>query len=78
MGMGEECTPGVGRGSDSTGLRNGQIGLRLRADVVVEGAVIVEVNALEVVPAIHTRQLQTYLRLGDYRVGLLLNFGAPR
>ena len=38
---------------------------------------LVEVKALDAVAPIHGRQLQTYLRVGDYRVGLLLNFGAP-
>lgn len=47
-----------------------------RADLVVEGSVLIEVKALEVLAPIHIQQLQTYLRLGDYRVGLLLNFGA--
>jgi GxxExxY protein len=47
-----------------------------RADIVVEGVVLVEVKALETVLPAHRRQINTYLRLGDYRVGLLLNFGA--
>jgi GxxExxY protein len=47
-----------------------------RADLVVADAVIVEVKALEALAPIHSRQLYTYLRLADCRVGLLLNFGA--
>ena len=47
-----------------------------RADAVVGGCVLVGVKALETLLPIHRRQLWTYLRLGDYRVGLLLNFGA--
>lgn len=47
-----------------------------RADVVVEGLVLVEIKAIDVVLASHRRQVNTYIRLGDYRVGLLLNFGA--
>jgi GxxExxY protein len=38
---------------------------------------VVEVKALESLAPIHGRQLHTYLRVADYRVGLLLNFGAP-
>ncbi len=45
------------------------------ADVVVDGCVIVEVKAVEVLHEIYERQLSTYLRLADCRVGLLLNFG---
>jgi GxxExxY protein len=48
-----------------------------RADLIVEGAVVVEVKALDAVPAVYTRQLRTYTRLADCRIGLLLNFGAP-
>ena len=48
-----------------------------RADLVVEGCVLIEVKAQESLAPIHSRQLQTYLRLGEYPVGLLLNFGAP-
>ena len=46
-----------------------------RADLVVDGSVLVEVKALEVVAPVHTQQVYTYLRLGNYPVGLLLNFG---
>ena len=46
-----------------------------RADLVVEEKVIVELKALEVVPAIAKSKLLTYLRLADKRLGLLLNFG---
>ena len=47
-----------------------------RADLLVERCVIVEVKSLERLAPIHTKQLLTYLRLMDLRVGLLLNFGA--
>jgi GxxExxY protein len=46
-----------------------------RADILVEGSVLIEVKALDAVAPIHEQQLYTYLRLGDYRLGLLLNFG---
>lgn len=45
-----------------------------RADIVVEDLVLVEVKAVDVLPT-HRRQVNTYIRLGDYRVGLLLNSG---
>ena len=48
-----------------------------RADLVVESRVLIEVKAQESLAPIHSRQLQTYLRLGEYPVGLLLNFGVP-
>jgi len=47
-----------------------------RADLIVEGTVIVEVKAIESLAPIRRRQLLTYLRIADCPVGLLLNFGA--
>lgn len=48
-----------------------------RADIIVENKVIVELNSVEKLSEIHKKQLLTYLRIADIRVGLLLNFGAP-
>ena len=42
----------------------------------VEHGVIVEVKSLDRLAAVHRKQLLTYLRLTELRVGLLLNFGA--
>jgi GxxExxY protein len=47
-----------------------------RADLIVDECVIVEVKSLEHVSPVHSKQLLTYLRLTNLRVGLLLNFGA--
>ena len=53
-------------------------GLRLdcgyRVDLVVAGAVVVEVKAVDRLAPVHEAQLLTYLRLGGWQVGLLLNF----
>jgi GxxExxY protein len=48
-----------------------------RADIVVDGNVLVEVKALESLAPIHSLQLHTYLCVAGCPVGLLLNFGAP-
>ncbi|HEX4933185.1 MAG TPA: GxxExxY protein, partial [Gemmatimonadaceae bacterium] len=48
-----------------------------RADLVVEGCVVVELKSVEQLAPIHPKQLLTYLRLLNLRIGLLLNFGAP-
>ena len=47
-----------------------------RADLVVEDKVIVELKSVEKVVPVHKKQLLTYLRLTDKRLGLLINFGA--
>jgi GxxExxY protein len=47
-----------------------------RLDLLVEKRVIVEVKSIERFAPVHTKQLLTYLRLTNIRVGLILNFGA--
>lgn len=53
-------------------------GIRLeggyRLDLLVAGCVVVEVKSVEALAPIHDAQLLTYLRLGGWRVGLLINF----
>jgi GxxExxY protein len=44
------------------------------ADLMVEELVIVEVNAVEAIAPVHKKQLLTYLKLADKRLGLLINF----
>ena len=46
-----------------------------RADLVVEGSLIVEIKAAERVADAHLAQLRNYLRATNLEVGLLLNFG---
>src|SRR5471030_652040 len=45
-----------------------------RADLVVEDKVIVEVKSVAEIAALHRKQLLTYLRFADKRLGLLINF----
>jgi GxxExxY protein len=46
-----------------------------RADIIVEDKVIVELKSVEQVAPVHKKQLITYLRLANKRLGLLINFG---
>ena len=45
-----------------------------RLDLVVEDQVIVEVKSVNNIAPIHEAQLLSYLRLSDYKIGLLINF----
>jgi|SRR5688572_18405821 len=47
-------------------------------DLVVENTVIVEVKSVSRLEPVFTAQVVTYLRLTNLRVGLLLNFNAPK
>jgi GxxExxY protein len=46
-----------------------------RADIIVNGCLIVEIKSLERLAPVHAKQLLTYLRLTKQPVGLLINFG---
>lgn len=48
-----------------------------RLDLVVEDKVIVELKSVTKLEAIHDAQLLTYLKLTNFRLGLLLNFNVP-
>ncbi|MDP2237911.1 MAG: GxxExxY protein [Bacteroidales bacterium] len=45
-----------------------------RIDLLVEEKVVVEIKTVEAFSDVHTAQVLTYLRLGNYKLGLLLNF----
>ncbi|HET9834254.1 MAG TPA: GxxExxY protein [Vicinamibacterales bacterium] len=45
-----------------------------RLDLLVEGAVVVEVKSIEKLERVHSAQLLSYLKFADCRVGLLFNF----
>jgi len=45
-----------------------------RLDLLVEEKVVVEIKTVEAFTDVHTAQLLTYLKLGGYKLGLLINF----
>ena len=49
-----------------------------RADLLVDDRVLVELKSVEHLAAVHRKQVLTYIRLANIRLGLLINFGAPR
>jgi GxxExxY protein len=53
-----------------------EIGFRL--DILVDDLVIVEVKSVDILIDIHHKQLLTYLKLTEKRVGLLINFNSGR
>jgi GxxExxY protein len=46
-----------------------------RADLLIEGRLIVEVKATDRLAAVHSRQVLTYLKLLNLPLGLIMNFG---
>jgi GxxExxY protein len=47
-----------------------------RMDLLVNDLVVVELKSVEFLAPVHKKQLVTYLRLANKRLGLLINFGA--
>ena len=45
-----------------------------RVDLLVENKLVVEIKSVEALNDIHLAQTLTYLKLGDYKLGLLINF----
>lgn len=45
-----------------------------RIDLLVEDKVVIEIKTVEILNDVHTAQVLTYLKLGNYKLGLLLNF----
>ncbi len=45
-----------------------------RLDILVDGAVIVEIKSVEELCPVHYKQLLTYLKLSDLKLGILINF----
>ena len=47
-----------------------------RADLLIEGKLLIELKSVERMASVHGKQVLTYLRLMDLPLGLLMNFGA--
>ena len=45
-----------------------------RMDLLVENTVVIEIKSVEAITDVHEAQLLTYLKLGNYKLGLILNF----
>lgn len=51
--------------------------LGFRADLIIENKVIIEIKSIETINPIHPKQVLTYLRLTDMKLGILINFNEP-
>ncbi len=45
-----------------------------RIDILVEGKVVIEIKSVETLNDVHLAQTLTYMKLGDYKLGGLINF----
>lgn len=54
-----------------------QLDCGYRLDLLVENRVVIDIKAIEAILPIHEAQLLTYLKLGGWNIGLLINFNVP-
>ena len=54
--------------------KNNKLDLGFRTDMIVENKVIIEIKSIEILAQVHYKQLLTYLRLTNLKLGLLINF----
>jgi len=48
-----------------------------RADIIIENKVIIEIKSIEALADIHYKQVLTYLKLTNIKLGMLINFNVP-
>ena len=49
-----------------------------RLDLLVDNRIVIEIKSIEALNDIHMAQVLTYLKLGNYKLGLLINFNVLR
>lgn len=54
--------------------KGNDLGIGFRADMIVDGIIVIELKSVEVLQPIHQAQLITYLKILNLPVGLLINF----
>lgn len=54
--------------------KNKKMNLGFRADLIIENKVIIELKSVEKIAPVHPKQLLTYLKVTELKLGLLINF----
>ena len=54
--------------------KNIELDVAFRADIIIENKVILEIKSIETIVPVHKKQVITYLKLADMKLGLLINF----
>lgn len=49
-----------------------------RVDLIIENRLVVELKSVEQVLPVHRSQLLSYIKLGNFELGLLINFNVPQ
>ena len=51
-----------------------RLDIGFRVDLIVEDKVIIEIKSIEAIASVHYKQVLTYLKIAEKRLGLLINF----
>ncbi len=54
--------------------KNQQLGLGFRSDLIIENKLVVEIKSIDAIAPVHYKQVLTYLKLTNLKLGLLINF----
>jgi len=54
--------------------KNNKMPIGFRADLIVNEKVLIELKSVEIIAPVHKKQVLTYLKLTDIKLGLLINF----
>ena len=54
--------------------KNNTLDVGFRTDMIIENKLIIEIKSVEIIAPVHFKQLLTYLRLTNLKLGLLINF----
>ena len=57
-----------------TSLREIKMEAGFRADIIINNKVILELKSIDALAPLHYKQVQTYLKLTNHKLGLLINF----
>ena len=51
-----------------------RLDIGFRVDLIVEDKVVIEIKSIEAIASVHDKQVLTYLKIADKRLGFLINF----
>ncbi len=57
--------------------KGNMIDARYRVDIIVQGVIPIEIKAVQALHPVHDAQILTYMKIGGWEVGLLINFNVP-
>jgi GxxExxY protein len=77
MELGSRGIPFVSEAPLQLEYKGGTVRDAYRIDLLIEDRLVVELKSVEKLLPLHTSQVLTYLKLGKYRSGLLINFNVP-